>query len=396
MEFLLGTGCWKQFGLFSSPTSQKAGPSSKPSVHVEEPRHTQLSASAFAAATSSEKLESQTDLINTSNELRQMLTRIEINTQQVKRHLDSIEQRISSIEPPTKELLTPIPLPPDPLLRPSSGDLVSPKTTQPQAEDIPVFEPELPTRNRAVFSQHSQPPEINDFPSPTFAYAAEKRRSIIPFGVFFVLLAMIAVSLFFISSTRGHVMLKASVARLKTIPALFSSTPATAPAPHASSAALPPTSAPPSAPIAAAPAQSSSAASANNTAVTTPTPPATPNGANTNTSPDAQPISVDPKIRYVPANVMEGYLLSAPRPEYPPLARIQHVEGSVTLQATISRTGSIETLHVIKGPQSLRGAAVNAARNWRYKPYSVNGRPTEVATTVSVDFTLKPLPATVR
>jgi TonB family protein len=382
MEFLLGTGCWKQFGLSSS---------SRPPMHAEEPRHTQPPSPTFAAAISSEKSESRTDLIDASSELRQMLTRIEINTQHVKRHLDSIEQRISSIEPPPEDLLTQIPSLSASLPRPNSSDIVSPKIAHPLDADIPVFEPELPTRNRAVFSQQSQQPEINDFPSPTFAYATEKRRGVIPFGVFLALLVIIAVSLFFVYSRQGHVLSQAGIARLKTVPALFRSTPATVP--HAPPAASPPTS-PPSAPIAATPAPPSPAAPVNNT--TTPTPPAAPDSTDTNTSSDAQPISANPKIRYVPSNVMEGYLLSAPRPEYPPLARIHHIEGSVALQATISRTGSIETLHVIKGPQSLRGAAVNAVRNWRYKPYSTNGRPMEIATTVYVDFTLKPLPATAR
>ena len=90
---------------------------------------------------------------------------------------------------------------------------------------------------------------------------------------------------------------------------------------------------------------------------------------------------------------MEGYLLSAPKPQYPPLARANHIQGSVSLQATISKTGSIETLHVMKGPQPLLGAAVDAVRNWQYKPYSIDSQPVEVTTTVYVDFSLKPPPA---
>jgi protein TonB len=89
---------------------------------------------------------------------------------------------------------------------------------------------------------------------------------------------------------------------------------------------------------------------------------------------------------------MEGYLLSAPRPEYPTLARVNHIDGQVALQAVISKTGSIETLRVIRGPQALRRAAIDAVRTWRYKPYSVDDQPVEVATTVYVDFSLKPPP----
>jgi protein TonB len=86
---------------------------------------------------------------------------------------------------------------------------------------------------------------------------------------------------------------------------------------------------------------------------------------------------------------MEGNLLSAPRPEYPASARTAHIEGTVTLEATISRSGSVKTLHAIKGPRLLRSAAIDAVRDWRYKPYSVDGRTVEVATTVYVDFSLK-------
>jgi protein TonB len=60
----------------------------------------------------------------------------------------------------------------------------------------------------------------------------------------------------------------------------------------------------------------------------------------------------------------------------------------VVLQATISKTGSIENLHVISGPAMLQQAALDAVRSWRYKPYLLNGEPVEVDTTVNVIFTL--------
>ena len=105
------------------------------------------------------------------------------------------------------------------------------------------------------------------------------------------------------------------------------------------------------------------------------------------------PFPVKPKIRYVPAKVMEGYLLSAPGPHIRlPLVRTTS-RGVFRFQATISKTGTIETVHVIKGPQPLLEAAIDAVRDWQYKPYSVDGRPVEVTTTVYVDFTLRPPPA---
>jgi TonB family protein len=64
------------------------------------------------------------------------------------------------------------------------------------------------------------------------------------------------------------------------------------------------------------------------------------------------------------------------------------MQGNVVMQAIISRNGTVESVHVIKGHRLLRGAATSAVRAWRYRPYLINGRPVEVATIVSVDFTL--------
>lgn len=60
--------------------------------------------------------------------------------------------------------------------------------------------------------------------------------------------------------------------------------------------------------------------------------------------------------------------------------------GSVVVEATISRTGAIESLHVMSGPPMLRGAAMDAIRAARYEPFRLNGEPTEVQTTITVNF----------
>jgi outer membrane biosynthesis protein TonB len=59
------------------------------------------------------------------------------------------------------------------------------------------------------------------------------------------------------------------------------------------------------------------------------------------------------------------------------------------LQAIVSGDGAVESVHAIKGPYLLRGAASKAVRTWRYKPYLLNGKAIEVATIVTVDFILK-------
>jgi protein TonB len=75
-------------------------------------------------------------------------------------------------------------------------------------------------------------------------------------------------------------------------------------------------------------------------------------------------------------------------PQYPPIAKAAHMQGTVVLQATISKTGSIENLKVVSGPAMLQQAALDAVRTWRYRPYLLNNDPVEVETTVNVIFSL--------
>jgi TonB family protein len=90
----------------------------------------------------------------------------------------------------------------------------------------------------------------------------------------------------------------------------------------------------------------------------------------------------------VSSGVMAANLVSSSKPSYPRLASLIRAQGNVVMQAIISTTGSVEHVHVIKGHRLLRGAAKNAVKTWRYRPYKVNGIPVEVATIVSVEFTL--------
>jgi protein TonB len=76
-------------------------------------------------------------------------------------------------------------------------------------------------------------------------------------------------------------------------------------------------------------------------------------------------------------------------PEYPIIGRNMRVEGTVVLQAMISKSGTIENLRVVSGPQLLQQAAIDAVRQWQYRPYLLNGDPVEVETTVNVDFKLQ-------
>jgi protein TonB len=81
-------------------------------------------------------------------------------------------------------------------------------------------------------------------------------------------------------------------------------------------------------------------------------------------------------------------LLQKTVPLYPPIAKAARVSGTVILQATISKTGTIENLRVISGPAMLQQAALDAVKSWRYRPYLLNNDPVEVETTVNVVFSL--------
>jgi periplasmic protein TonB len=90
----------------------------------------------------------------------------------------------------------------------------------------------------------------------------------------------------------------------------------------------------------------------------------------------------------ISAGVAVGLLIQKTAPVYPSIAKSAHVAGTVVLQATISKTGSIQDLHVVSGPPLLRQSAVNAVKTWRYKPYLLNNEPVDVDTTISVIFNL--------
>ena len=77
----------------------------------------------------------------------------------------------------------------------------------------------------------------------------------------------------------------------------------------------------------------------------------------------------------VSPGVMAAKLISAPAPEYPKLAGLIHMEGQVTLQAVVGRDGKVVATHVLQGHRLLQGAASDAVRQWRYRPYLVNGQP---------------------
>jgi protein TonB len=105
--------------------------------------------------------------------------------------------------------------------------------------------------------------------------------------------------------------------------------------------------------------------------------------------PPAPPKMAPPpqKLR-ISSGVAEANLIHRVLPQYPALARQARIEGMVKLQAVISKGGTIENLRVISGHKILAQAALDAVKQWRYKPTLLNGEPYEVETEISVVFTL--------
>ena len=90
----------------------------------------------------------------------------------------------------------------------------------------------------------------------------------------------------------------------------------------------------------------------------------------------------------VSQGVTSGLLTRRVSPTYPPLARTARIQGKVLLQAQISKSGDIQNLQVISGHPMLIQSALDAVKQWKYRPYYLNGEPVEVDTTIEVNFTL--------
>jgi periplasmic protein TonB len=96
-------------------------------------------------------------------------------------------------------------------------------------------------------------------------------------------------------------------------------------------------------------------------------------------------VATPQKLR-VSSGVADGLKIRDVTPAYPQMARIAHIQGDVLLQATISKSGVIENLRAVQGHPILIQAAMDAVKQWKYKPYILNGEPVEVETTIKVQF----------
>jgi len=99
-------------------------------------------------------------------------------------------------------------------------------------------------------------------------------------------------------------------------------------------------------------------------------------------------VSVTPQRVRISQGVTKGLLIHRVEPAYPPLARAGRVRGEVVLSAVIGVNGEIQNLQLVSGHPMLVPEAISAVRQWRYKPYLLNGQPVEVETTITVIFAL--------
>jgi protein TonB len=105
-------------------------------------------------------------------------------------------------------------------------------------------------------------------------------------------------------------------------------------------------------------------------------------------APTAVPKAATPQRIKVSAGVQTGLLIRKVQPTYPPLAKQARISGSVVLQAVIGKDGTIQNLKAVSGHPMLIQSALDAVRQWKYKPYYLNGEPVEVDTQVTVNFNL--------
>ena len=90
----------------------------------------------------------------------------------------------------------------------------------------------------------------------------------------------------------------------------------------------------------------------------------------------------------VSQGVSRGLLVKQVQPGYPPSAMRMRIEGTVQLLATLSKNGDITAIKILSGDKQLAQAAVTAVKQWKYKPYLLNGEPVEIQTEVTVNFKL--------
>ena len=350
-----------------------------------------------------------TDQTDTSAELLQSLTRLELNTLEARQYLDSIEQRINRMEPRLENSQSLASPPPNQSPAPETEPLYRPDPVVATPSDVP-----LPAFVRRASTQSKE--------RMAWFFLLGEKLAVVP-----VLATIAGGTLLYIgyprNSAKTQIRADVPVPTATIDPTSTTAGPASfAPPTDAQTDATTEDAVKPSKPSAGHPAAVLDATTIKNHPGGTPRPLEPPTSHATSRSvpstnveaaeapPTERPTETVAKARRdaghtlahvsarsgpsslrmvdVSSGVMAANLVSASPPSYPKLASLTHMQGEVVMQAIISKDGTVENLHVIQGHHLLRGAAKNAVRTWQYHPFLVNGKPVEVATIVSVDFTL--------
>jgi len=105
-------------------------------------------------------------------------------------------------------------------------------------------------------------------------------------------------------------------------------------------------------------------------------------------SQDGTPRPAVPQRVRVSSGVAQGLLIKKVPPQYPQEAKDQHIQGVVLMQVTVDKEGSVAKVQLISGHPLLAPPAIEAVKQWKYRPYLLNNIPVEVETQIQVNFTL--------
>ena len=86
------------------------------------------------------------------------------------------------------------------------------------------------------------------------------------------------------------------------------------------------------------------------------------------------------------SGVAQGQLIHQVAPIYPAQAKLAQINGTVVVQAVVGKDGSVTKVKALRGPPILIQSALEAVRQWRYKPFAVNGEPAEADVEISLKF----------
>jgi len=100
------------------------------------------------------------------------------------------------------------------------------------------------------------------------------------------------------------------------------------------------------------------------------------------------PTHSDPTRIRVGGSVQGRKLIRSVQPIYPADAKSRHVTGTVLLHVIVAQDGSVQEIEVVSGPDELRQSAIDAVKQWRFKPTLLNGKPVEVDTKIQLVYNL--------